>query len=87
MKVEKDGAYMSTAEFERLPEYSCTIPTGVTIGKRWRRREPYMLDAPVIGRWYLCEYVETKDKNLAGIVKVPIFLDFEGRSEQCEQPS
>lgn len=28
---------MTRQEFERLPEYSTSIPTGVTIGKRWRR--------------------------------------------------
>lgn len=28
---------ISRDELERLPEYSTSIPTGTTIGKRWRR--------------------------------------------------
>jgi hypothetical protein len=28
---------LTRAEFARLGEYSCSIPTGVTIGKRWKR--------------------------------------------------
>lgn len=27
--------------FDRLPEYSCSLPTGTRIGKCWKRRVPY----------------------------------------------
>ena len=27
---------ISREELEKLPEYSCSVPTGTTVGKRWR---------------------------------------------------
>ena len=42
MLVEDDGVYMTMCEFDMLPEYSCSIPTGTTAGKRWKRGWPYM---------------------------------------------
>ena len=29
--------YLTQKEFKELPEYSLTVPTGVTIGKQWKR--------------------------------------------------
>lgn len=29
----------SLAQIMALPEYSCTVPTGVRIGKKWRRHD------------------------------------------------
>ena len=40
---------MSQAEFDELLEYSTSLPTGTTIGKRWKRK---MKDG-----WFLGEYV------------------------------
>lgn len=48
---------MSRREFDELPEYSCTLPTGTTIGKKWKRREPYGAD-PDTATWYLGTYVD-----------------------------
>ncbi len=31
--------HLSRAEFDALPEYSCSLPTGTTPGKRWRRHD------------------------------------------------
>lgn len=45
---------LSRADFEALPNYSCSVPTGTTIGKRWRRGVPYR--EPVV--WFLGEYYE-----------------------------
>ena len=28
---------ISREELARLPEYSCSLPTGTTVGRRWRR--------------------------------------------------
>lgn len=28
---------LTRAEFDALPEYSCSLPTGTTLGKRWRK--------------------------------------------------
>jgi hypothetical protein len=32
---------LTWAEFKLLPEYSHSLPTGATAGKRWRRHQPY----------------------------------------------
>jgi hypothetical protein len=57
-------AIMEQADFDSLPEYSCSIPTGVFIGKIWKRREPYIAEPT---HWFLGEYVEVEDKNMAGV--------------------
>lgn len=35
--TDKDTALMEPADFAELPEYSASIPTGVEVGKRWKR--------------------------------------------------
>ena len=52
---------LTADEMQRLPEYSATIPTGKTIGKRWRRRmtERSAWDRNGCGKtlwWVVCEY-------------------------------
>jgi hypothetical protein len=60
-------AKMRAAVFDALLEYSCTIPDGKTIGKRWKRREPY--GAPVKqARWFMGEYVPDPDPKLVYII-------------------
>lgn len=51
--LEKDVAVMSWEEFHQLLEYSASLPTGTTIGKKWRCRRG--------GRWWLGTYVEEAD--------------------------
>ena len=58
--------YLTTPEFDALPEYSCTIPTGTTEGKRWKRRHPYREEKNVETSWYMGEYAKPKNG------KVPI---------------
>lgn len=64
MKTEHDVWFenlpiicMMRYEFEALPEYSCTWPTGVTPGKRWRRHDGVhdfkSKKSPV---WFVLEY-------------------------------
>lgn len=47
---------LSRKDFNSMSEYSCTVPTGVTFGKRWKcnvhARQPYNI-APA---WLLGEY-------------------------------
>lgn len=54
---------MSTAL--KLPEYSATNPTGVTVGKRWRRHngahDILFKRSGGIPRWVICEYQEAPD--------------------------
>ena len=56
--VEDDAVYMTLAEFEGLLEYSCSLPTGTTAGKRWRRRVPYMHRPGDRPQWFMGEYGE-----------------------------
>ena len=53
MLVEGDSAYMTMREFGELLEYSCSLPTGTTAGKRWKRGWPYV--EPRIS-WLMGEY-------------------------------
>lgn len=32
---------LTRKEFEALPDYSCSLPTGTTIGKQWKKRKNY----------------------------------------------
>ena len=41
--------HLSQTEFDKLPEYSMSVPTGTTIGKRWKHQDPD-------GTWMICEY-------------------------------
>ena len=49
---------LTPAEFDALDEYSCSLPTGYALGKKWKRREPYMIsyDPDKPNRWLLGEY-------------------------------
>jgi len=64
MVVTPKGILISRKEFDALPEYSCSIPTGTTVGKKWKRRVPYS-DKP--DSWYLGEYVESLKPGQIGI--------------------
>ncbi|GFE97539.1 hypothetical protein [Gluconobacter sp. Gdi] len=50
--------------FKSLPEYSCSLPTGTTPGKRWRAQinvEPWgRITIPPAG-WVICEYYDGPD--------------------------
>lgn len=49
--------HISKAEFDALPEYSRTIPTGLTVGRRWKqmRHWPAPPDSKqMISRWIVC---------------------------------
>ncbi len=63
---------MTFEDLLALPEYSCTNPTGTTIGKRWRRHEPYRRSAECCkehdcGHWFIGEYVTHPEPGMVGI--------------------
>lgn len=58
---------LTPREFETLPEYSCSLPTGTTVGKQWRRREPYQTGPGVEHTWWRGQYVEHPDPGKVGI--------------------
>lgn len=59
---------MTPEEFKNLPEYSCTIPTGTTVGKRWRCNQAFGTGRkPQWNDWYMGEYVKHPDPKMVGI--------------------
>lgn len=50
-----DKAFIDRGDFNILPEYSCTIPTGVYEGKMWKRREGV--------EWLICWYGPSLDPD------------------------
>jgi len=46
-------------EFTKLPNYSCSVPTGVITGKRWKRAKKYDdQDMTRVDKWLIGEYQE-----------------------------
>lgn len=73
---------MTEAELLKLPEYSTTLPTGQTIGKRWRRDINFMARRIFAHlhfwdgtpepedngvRWIVGEYVPDSEPSYVGI--------------------
>lgn len=49
-----------------LPEYSCSIPTGVTAGKRWKRDSMWHAKrrlGPGEPMWVVCEFYEIPGRD------------------------
>jgi hypothetical protein len=63
---------MLAEEFTRLSDYSATLPTGATIGKRWRRLEgcfdTAFKQAGGKPRWIIGEYI--RHPTNPGLVRV-----------------
>jgi hypothetical protein len=47
VEVDEKTALMTEKELEALPEYSLSLPTGTTIGKRWKRQKYRSTGIPV----------------------------------------
>lgn len=60
---------ISREDLNALPEYSCSIPTGTVIGKRWRRNvNAYRKDRVGLPpEWMLGEYVDIGSETDIGI--------------------
>lgn len=78
-----DKIVLTKKEFDQLPEYSCSLPTGTTIGKKWKRNDLAFVSSAhdprtgnSIQKWYLMEYVEHPDPKLVGINTKKIICDF-----------
>lgn len=56
---EYDSLCVTQTEFNSLKEYSSSIPTGTTIGKRWKRN--------CSGNWFIGEYVDINSETEIGI--------------------
>lgn len=49
---------MTLAQLAELPEYSCSLPTGTRIGKRWRRNLNAFVYPAMEAVWFLGEYAQ-----------------------------
>lgn len=63
--------YLTLQEAQALPEYSASLPTGTTIGKRWRRHDG-VFDQDFLLRggtpvWMIGEYIEINTPGRVGI--------------------
>ncbi len=68
-----DEEVITLEELKALPEYSLTVPTGVTIGKRWRcATQPWNTKyAHDTSEWLIKTYVEDPhNDNMALTVSV-----------------
>ncbi len=81
--VTSRGILLSTREFKSLKEYSCSLPTGTYIGKRWRRRVPYGERPDAEPEWFMGEYVESLIPGEIGIEWTRIIL-FQALSPEPE---
>lgn len=61
------------AELDALGEYSCSYPSGTTVGKVWARRSPGDAQA-ADADWYIGMYVPDEDPQQVGIVWFQVVL-------------
>lgn len=74
MVITPKGVMLSAAEFEALRNYSGSLPTGQTIGKRWRERRPYMCGPGIVNEYFMGEYVASRIPGKIGVEWTPILL-------------
>lgn len=63
-----DEIFLTQQEFDDLLNYSCSYPTGTTIGKRWKSCEHYRRQKDPNVTWFMGEYVEHPKPKTVGIV-------------------
>lgn len=64
MILHDDLVMVTEREFRELPEYSCSLPTGQTIGKKWKRQKDYYDESK---GWLMGEYIPDPDPEMVGI--------------------
>lgn len=78
--TDDNKAIMGPHTFAKLADYSCTLPSGVYTGKRWRRREPYVEQRDGSNVWFMGEYAEHADPEQAAIIWREIWISREDGS-------
>jgi hypothetical protein len=66
LEMDETHVLMETAIFNRIAEYSTTLPTAVYPGKMWR--------AHFGDDWYLCWYAKSADPDFCDIHRRLILL-------------
>lgn len=88
MRYDDQTAYVHSADLERMPEYSSTVPTGVCDGKLWKRKTE-------IG-WLLGSYewdepeaedpgIFTKFRHLIVLDSMDLFAVTDEERARCEK--
>lgn len=54
-------------ELASMPDYSCTLPTGTTLWKMWRRNLHAYTTPPKPPRWVVGQYVPHHEPEKVGI--------------------
>lgn len=65
MLLDATTAVVDAEAFAALYDYSCSVPTGTTIGKRWKRRRDYYDETK---GWVLGEYAAHPNPDVVRIV-------------------
>jgi hypothetical protein len=74
-KLPRLELFLFLHELESMPDYSCTFPSATTIGKVWRRREPYRcLDEDPRARHFVGMYVPAGDADHVRIIWFDVVL-------------
>jgi hypothetical protein len=75
---------LTQAEFDALPEYSCSIPTTSSrvdnVGRRWKRDQNAFGRGPDTPNWWMGEFIPDDRPDSLGIIWRPIVIADEGRS-------
>jgi hypothetical protein len=62
--VDEHTAVVTEEAFNKMLEYSCSMPTGQGIGKRWKRKADYYDESK---GWFMLEYVEVPEPGMVGV--------------------
>jgi hypothetical protein len=65
---------MTSEELRSLLEYSCSEPTGQTIGKRWRCNLNAFSRPRKAPQWLLCWYAEHRDPSKVWVRRARILV-------------
>lgn len=65
--VNRKLAYLTEEALHKVGEYSCSLPTGTTLGKIWARNDNAFTPDP-IPDWWLGQYVDDPDPKQVGII-------------------
>lgn len=72
MIIEADRVFMTERELRELREYSTSLPTGTTPGKRWRRAVRPWFDEPN-DEWRMGEYGQPFPEGHKYFGEIPIY--------------
>ena len=69
--MKEEYIALTKEAFDKLMEYSISIPTGAVLGKQWKRNANSHGKSP---EWYLCEFVKHPNPDFLSIQKKKIVI-------------